>query len=91
MSSNNNSGGLGLLSTLVVVFAVLKLTDNIDWSWTWVFSPWWIPLSIIMALILLVLFGKLLALPFTLRKNRNKFDRDVEQAMQRNNSSNKRP
>ena len=32
-----------LLSTaLVVLFVALKLTGHIDWSWWWVFSPYWI-------------------------------------------------
>lgn len=25
-----------------VVFLILKLTGNIDWSWLWVLSPVWI-------------------------------------------------
>ncbi len=36
------SGGLGVVSVLTIVFIVLKLTDNIDWSWVWVFSPVWV-------------------------------------------------
>ena len=27
---------------LTIVFIVLKLTETIDWSWWWVFSPLWI-------------------------------------------------
>ncbi len=30
------------LSILTAVFAVLKLTHVISWSWLWVFSPIWI-------------------------------------------------
>jgi hypothetical protein len=30
------------LSILTAVFAVLKLTHVISWSWLWVFSPMWI-------------------------------------------------
>lgn len=37
--TNNASGGLGLSSILTIVFVVLKLTHNIDWSWWWVLSP----------------------------------------------------
>jgi len=40
-SSNVESGGIGLLPLLTIIFVVLKLTDNIDWSWWWVFSPLW--------------------------------------------------
>lgn len=39
---SSGGSGLGLGSVLFVVFLVLKLTDNIDWSWWWVFSPLWI-------------------------------------------------
>jgi len=35
-----------LLGMLQVVFLVLKLCNLIDWSWVWVLSPMWIPLSI---------------------------------------------
>jgi membrane protein YdbS with pleckstrin-like domain len=30
------------LSFLTAIFAVLKLTHVISWSWLWVFSPIWI-------------------------------------------------
>lgn len=36
----------GVGETLLVVFVVLKLTGNIDWSWWWVLCPLWIPLLI---------------------------------------------
>jgi hypothetical protein len=31
----------------LIVFVVLKLTDNIDWGWGWVLSPYWIPLGLV--------------------------------------------
>jgi len=31
---------------LFLVFLVLKLTGNIDWSWLWVTFPLWIPLAL---------------------------------------------
>lgn len=31
---------------LFLIFMVLKLTGNIAWSWWWVTSPLWIPLSL---------------------------------------------
>ena len=40
------SSGCGFPGLLFVIFLVLKLTDNIDWSWWWVTSPLWIPLAI---------------------------------------------
>ena len=35
-----------LTTVLFVVFLVLKLTGNIDWSWWWVTSPLWLPIVI---------------------------------------------
>ena len=49
------SHGMGLISTLVTLFVVLKLLNLIDWSWIWVFSPIWISL-----LIAIVVFGSIL-------------------------------
>ena len=52
--SNNRSEGLGLGTILFLIFLVLKLTNNIDWSWWWVTSPLWIPLTAILVLSLLI-------------------------------------
>ena len=51
---NSKSGGIGFCGLLTILFIGLKLTNNIDWSWLWVLSPLWIPISII---ILLIAFG----------------------------------
>ena len=45
------AGGMGLCSTLTIVFIVLKLCRLIQWSWLWVLSPMWIS-AIIFGLIL---------------------------------------
>jgi len=37
--SNNGGGGIGFFGMLTILFIGLKLTDNVDWSWWWVFSP----------------------------------------------------
>jgi hypothetical protein len=53
MSTNNNSGssgGVGLSAVLFIVFLVLKLTGNINWSWWWVTSPLWIPLGLVVGI-----------------------------------------
>ena len=42
MSESNTNGGMSVGSILLIVFIVLKLTDNIDWTWWWVLSPIWI-------------------------------------------------
>jgi len=46
MADNNTSNGIGFGTVLFLVFLVLKLTDNIDWSWWWVASPLWIPITL---------------------------------------------
>lgn len=54
MSNNTSSGGIGFLSLLVLIFIVLKLTDNIAWSWWWVLCPLWAPFGVF-----LIVFGGL--------------------------------
>jgi hypothetical protein len=41
----NKSLELGTI--LFLIFLVLKLTNNISWSWWWVTSPLWIPIALI--------------------------------------------
>lgn len=53
MSDSNKSSGIGYLSALELIFITLKLTGNIEWSWWWVLSPTWIPLSIVLVIFLL--------------------------------------
>ena len=50
---------LGLLQLLLIMFLILKLTDNIDWSWWWVCSPLWIPLVVVViGALLLTIFKR---------------------------------
>lgn len=46
MANKSTSNGIGFGTVLFLVFLVLKLTGNIDWSWWWVTSPLWIPLAL---------------------------------------------
>jgi len=46
---NNNSGKLGFCSILTLVFVIAKLTGHLDWTWLWVFSPLWLPLTVILS------------------------------------------
>lgn len=48
-----SSGGIGFGGMLAILFIGLKLTGYIDWSWTWVLSPIWIPIAIALILCLL--------------------------------------
>ena len=41
MSNQSTSGGIGITTVLFLVFLILKLTNNIDWSWWWITSPLW--------------------------------------------------
>jgi hypothetical protein len=50
-----NFGG-GFLGILTLIFITLKLTGYINWSWLWVLSPLWLPLSIFLG-IMVVVFG----------------------------------
>lgn len=49
------SGGIGFGGLLTIVFIVLKLTKVIDWSWWWVTCPLWIPITIYVVLVIIVL------------------------------------
>jgi len=54
MSQNNNSNrGIGFTGILTIVFIVLKLTNQINWSWLWVLSPIWI--TVIMAFLIVLI------------------------------------
>ena len=46
--------GIGIGMILFLIFMVLKLTNHIDWSWWWITSPLWIPVSL---LILFLVIG----------------------------------
>lgn len=54
MKRTTKSAGASIPLILGLIFIVLKLTDNIDWSWWWVLSPFWISAScwLLMAAIL---------------------------------------
>lgn len=54
MADKTTSGGVSLATVLVAIFVVLKLTHVIDWSWWWVFSPWWIGLAIFVAVLIII-------------------------------------
>ena len=43
-----------ILAILGLIFITLKLTGHIAWSWLWVLAPFWIPLSIIAVIALVV-------------------------------------
>jgi hypothetical protein len=53
MSENkSNSGGIGFVGLLAILFIGLKLTGYIAWSWWWVLSPVWISVIVVILAIL---------------------------------------
>jgi len=50
---DQTKSGLNLTVVLFIVFLILKLTGEIDWSWWWVTSPLWIPVAAVIGLFLL--------------------------------------
>jgi len=59
----NKSLELGTI--LFLIFLVLKLTNNISWSWWWVTAPLWIP---VVSIILIGGIAVLIGLIFYLKK-----------------------
>lgn len=46
----------GIIPALfTILFMYLKLTGKIDWSWWWVFAPYWIPLAAILMIFVFVM------------------------------------
>lgn len=52
---NVRNSGMGFISVLTLIFVVLKLTNNISWSWIWVLSLIWISIILI-----ILIFGIIL-------------------------------
>ena len=49
--SSKNTGGVGFLGLLTLLFIGLKLTGHITWSWIWVLAPLWVPMGIALLVI----------------------------------------
>ncbi len=56
-SSKAKSGGMGFISTLTLIFLVLKLLDLIEWPWVWVLSPLWISAGLCLLVFGIILVG----------------------------------
>jgi len=54
MSNSKTTGGVSIGMILFIVFLVLKLTGNIDWSWWWVTSPLWIGFAFIVGVLIII-------------------------------------
>lgn len=49
----DSAAGMSPMFILFIVFLILKLTGVIGWSWWWVTSPLWIPITVVLAIVLL--------------------------------------
>lgn len=49
---SSNSGGIGFLGMLTILFIALKLTGYITWSWWWVLAPAWAGIAIVLVVML---------------------------------------
>ena len=50
MAENKNQttgGGVGILGVILIVFIILKATNNVDWPWVVVLIPLWISLGLL--------------------------------------------
>ena len=50
-NSSTSSSGIGFCGLLAIVFIVLKIIGKIEWSWLWVLSPLWIPMTIVIIIL----------------------------------------
>lgn len=69
MGNSSSGSGVGILTVLGVIFVVLKLIPTgdpgkhqhlINWSWWWVLAPFWMPLVLLAAVLLVVFVGFLI-------------------------------
>jgi len=68
-NEKNTSNGIGLGTLLFLIFLTLKLAEVGPvqyWSWWWITSPLWIPLSVVIVLVFVV--GLVVALTHLHRK-----------------------
>lgn len=52
----NGSGFLGILLILFIALKLIGIPPAACWSWWWVMAPFWAPIALIVAIMLVVLF-----------------------------------
>lgn len=57
MDKKTRTGGMGFVSTLTLIFIVLKCCGLIEWSWWWVLCPVWISALLCLAALAVILIG----------------------------------
>jgi len=55
-----NKSVISSAAFIVLLLIILKVTNNIEISWLWVFAPYWLPFAIIFGFIGIYLIGALL-------------------------------
>ena len=65
----SSGGGLSIVTILLVIFLILKLTNVIGWDWVWVFSPLWIAASL--GALFLIIIGLIILLAIVGITNQN--------------------
>jgi Ca2+/H+ antiporter len=55
MSKETTKFNSSMFTILFVIFLILKLTGEIDWSWWWVTSPLWLPIAAALVIIAIAL------------------------------------
>lgn len=56
-NSNTQSGGIGILGLLGVLFVGLKLGGIITWSWWYVTLPFWGGIALVLSILAVVFIG----------------------------------
>lgn len=63
METTNKNIQIGCVTPLSVIvflaFFFAKIYDKIDWSWWWVFSPLWIPATLVIIALIVILILKI--------------------------------
>ena len=76
MKSSKSSGlSIGIVEAIFIIFLIIKLTNTgviATWSWWWVISPLWIPVSIALGFMFIVFFLKFLIFLYELSKEDKK-------------------
>jgi hypothetical protein len=65
MNENSKNMGGAFLIILFVVFATLKLTGMISWSWLWVTAPLWMPFAFWVGCLVLVILWAFFMIPLS--------------------------
>jgi hypothetical protein len=55
MANETTKSLVGFGDLLGILFMGLKLTHFIDWSWWWVLAPIWLPVSILLVVLAIIL------------------------------------